>query len=87
VVSGLNKETGLLNTVKVNKKRRVTIRRVIIFLNISRHPLLICLHYCLHHFKTLKSVTTVAISVLTPAKNLSKVFWGVSSGLPCLIIF
>jgi hypothetical protein len=26
---------------KVNKKRTVTVRRVIIFLNISRHPLLI----------------------------------------------
>jgi hypothetical protein len=26
---------------KVNKKRMVTVRRVIIFLNISRHPLLI----------------------------------------------
>jgi hypothetical protein len=29
---------------KVNKKRTVTVRRVIIFLNISRHPLLIWLH-------------------------------------------
>ncbi len=28
---------------KVNKKRTVTVRRVIIFLNISRRPLLICL--------------------------------------------
>ncbi len=27
---------------KVNKKRTVTVRRVIIFLNISMHPLLIC---------------------------------------------
>jgi hypothetical protein len=26
---------------KVNKKRTVTVRRVVIFLNISRHPLLI----------------------------------------------
>jgi hypothetical protein len=26
---------------KVNKKRTVTVRRIIIFLNISRHPLLI----------------------------------------------
>jgi len=32
---------------KANKKRTVTVRRVIIFLNISRHPLLICLHCCL----------------------------------------
>ena len=60
----------------------VTVRRVIIFLNISRHPLLICLHWCLHQYKTLKAVTMAAIVVLTPAKNLNKVFWGVSSGLP-----
>jgi len=37
---------------KANKKRRVTVRRVIIFLNISRHPLLIWLHCCLHQYKT-----------------------------------
>ncbi len=39
---------------KVNKKWTVTVRRVIIFLNISRHPLLICLQCCLHQYKTLK---------------------------------
>ncbi len=63
---------------KVNEKRTVTVRRVIIFLNISRHPLLICLHCCLHQYKTLKAVAkaTVAIVVLTPAKNLKKVFLG-----------
>ncbi len=61
---------------KVNKKRTVTVRRVIIFLNISRHPLLICLHCCLHEYKTLKAVATAAIVVLTPAKNLKKVFLG-----------
>jgi hypothetical protein len=33
---------------KVNKRRTVTVRRVIIFLNISRCPLLICLYCCLH---------------------------------------
>ncbi len=62
---------------KVNKKRVVTVRRVIIFLNISRRPLLICLHCCLHHYKTLKAVATAiaAIVLLTPAKNLNKVFW------------
>jgi hypothetical protein len=56
----------------------VTVRRVIIFLNISRHPLLICLHCCLHQYKSLKAVATVTagIVVLTPAKNLNKVFWG-----------
>jgi hypothetical protein len=53
---------------KVNKKRTVTVRRVIIFLNISRRPLL-------------KAVATAAIFVLTPAKNLNKVFGGVSCGL------
>jgi hypothetical protein len=67
---------------KVKKKRTVTVRRVIISLNISRHPLLICLHCCLHQYKTLKAVATAAIVVLTPAKNLKKVFMGVSSGLP-----
>ncbi len=63
---------------KVNKKRLVTVRRLIIFLKISRHPLLICLHCCLHQYKTLKAVATAtaAIVVLTPANNLNKVFWG-----------
>ncbi len=62
---------------KVNKKRTVTVRRIIIFLNISRHPLLICLQCCLHQYRTLKAVTTVtaAIVLLTPAKNL-KAFLG-----------
>ncbi len=62
---------------KVNKKRTVTVRRVIIFLNISRRQLLICLHCCLHQYKTLKAVATAiaAIILLTPAKNLNKVFW------------
>jgi hypothetical protein len=53
---------------KVNKKRTVTVRRVIIFLNISKRPLL-------------KAVATAAIFVLTSAKNLNKVFGGVSCGL------
>ncbi len=54
----------------------VTARRAIIFLNISRHPLLICLQCCLHQYKTLKVVATAttAIVLLTPAKNLKKVF-------------
>jgi hypothetical protein len=58
---------------KANKTRTVTVIRVIIFLNISKHPLLICLHCCLHQYKTLKAVATVkaAIILLTPAK----VFW------------
>ncbi len=62
---------------KVNKKRPVTVRRVIIFLNISRHPLLICLQCCLRQYKTLKAVATAtaAIVLLTPAKNFKKVFW------------
>ncbi len=63
---------------KVNKKRTVRVRRVIIFLNISRHPLLIWLHCCFHQYKTLKAVATAkaAIVLLTPARNLNKVFWG-----------
>ena len=71
---------------KVNKKRTVTVRRVIIFLNISRHPLLICLQCCLHQYKTLKAVATAtaAIVLLTPAKNLKKFYFGVSRGLPLL---
>jgi hypothetical protein len=62
---------------KVNKKITVTVRRVIIFLNISRHPLLICLQCCHHQYNTLKAVApaTAAIVLLTPAKNLKKVFF------------
>ena len=60
----------------VNKKRTVTVRRLIIFLNISRRPLL--LQCCLHQYKTLKAVATAtaAIVLLTPAKNLKKFFGG-----------
>ncbi len=67
-----------IKSKKVNKKRTITVRRVIIFLNITRHPLLIWLHFCLHQYKTLKPVATAmaAIVVLTPAKNLDKVFGG-----------
>ncbi len=65
VVRGASK----IKLKKVNKKRTVTVRRVIIFLNISRHPLLIWLHCCLHQYKTLKAV-------VTSAKNWNKVFWG-----------
>ncbi len=63
---------------KVNRKRMVTVRRVIIFMKISRHSLLISLHCCLHQYKTLKAVAkvTAAIVVLTPAKNSNKVFGG-----------
>jgi hypothetical protein len=63
---------------KVNKKITVTVRRVIIFLNISRRPLLLCLHCCLYQYKTLKAVATAmaTIILMTPAKNLNKVFWG-----------
>jgi hypothetical protein len=63
---------------KVNKKRTVRVRRVIIFLNISRHPLLIWLYCCFHHHKFLKAVAMAkgVIVLLTPARNLNKVFWG-----------
>jgi hypothetical protein len=62
----------------VNEKRMVTVRRLITFLNISRRPLLICLQCCLHQYKTLKAVATATASIvlLTPAKNLQKVFLG-----------
>jgi hypothetical protein len=38
------------------------------FLNFSRYPLLTSLHWCLHHYKTLKTVATAtqAIVVMTP---------------------
>jgi hypothetical protein len=52
-----------------------TARRLIVFGNFSRHPLLIWLHCYLHHFKTLKAVATAtaAIVVLTPANfNISE---------------
>ncbi len=73
---------------KVNKTRTATVRRVTIFLNISRRQLLICLHCCLHQYKTLKVVATAkaAIILLTPAKNLNKVFWGFQWSPHCLII-
>ena len=48
----------------VNKKRMVTVRRVIMFLNISRHPLLICLHCCLHQYKTLKAVASATAAIV-----------------------
>jgi hypothetical protein len=69
---------------KVNKKRIVRVRRVIIFLNISRHPLLIWLHCCFHQYKTLKAVATAkaAIVLLTPARNLNKVFGGFLAVFP-----
>jgi hypothetical protein len=81
-VSGASK----IKLIKVNKKRTVTVRRVIIFLNISRCPLLICYNVV---FKTLKAMATAtaAIVLLTPAKNLKKVFWGFKWSPPCLIIF
>jgi hypothetical protein len=62
---------------KVNKKKTVTVRGVIIFWNISRRPWRICEHCCLHQYKTLNAVATpmAAIVLLTPAKNLNKVFW------------
>ncbi len=62
---------------KVNKENGYS-QKGNFFLNISRHLLLIWLHCCLHQYKTLKAMTTAmaAIVVLTPAKNLNKVFWG-----------
>jgi hypothetical protein len=56
----------------------VTVRRVIIFLNISRPPLLICLQCCLHQYKALKAVASAkaAIVLLTTAKNLKKICLG-----------
>jgi hypothetical protein len=76
---------------KVNKKRTVTVRRLIIFfeyLKASIADLFTLLSSsihtetkkksCLHQYKTLKAVAKVrgAIVVLTNANNLKKVFWG-----------
>ncbi len=49
-------------------------------LNFSRHPSLICLHCCLHQYKTLKVVATEALVVLTTSKSL-KWFLEVTIGL------
>jgi hypothetical protein len=72
MVGGEVRGASKIKLKKVNIKR--TVRRVIVFLNISRHPLLICLQCCLYQYKTLKAVAmaTAAIVLLTPAKN----FWG-----------
>ncbi len=71
-----NLSTSCIKLKKANKKTTVTVRMVIIFLNISRHSLLIRLKCCLHWYKTLKAVATsmAAIVVLTPSKNLKKGF-------------
>ena len=78
ISTGIVRGASKIKLKKVNKKRTVTVRRVIIFLNISRHPLLICLQCCLHQYKTLKAVATATavMVLLTPAKNLKKVFLG-----------
>ncbi len=62
------------NWKKVNKKRTVTVRRVIIFLNISRHPLLICLHCCLCMFYS------SLMSTLKTTENLN-------FAPPCFLVF
>jgi hypothetical protein len=69
---------------KVNKKRTVTVKRVIIFLYISRHPLLICLQCCLHQYKSPKAMATAtaAIILLTICQEFKEGFFGISSGLP-----
>jgi hypothetical protein len=65
--------------LKKNKKRMVTVRRVIIFLNILKHPSLIWLHCCLQAM----AMATAAMVVLTPLfKNLKKGFLGIFNGLP-----
>jgi hypothetical protein len=52
----------------VNKKRMATARRLFFWI-FSRRPLLIWLHCCFHHYKTLKAVATetAVIVLLTPA--------------------
>ncbi len=70
---------------KLNKKRTVTVRRVIIFLNISRHPL--PLLFTLLSSSVKKNSEgggngDSGVSCGDPPRNLNEVFWGVSSGLP-----
>ncbi len=65
----LVRDASKIKLKNVNKKRMATARRLIFFWNFSRHRLLIWLHCCFHHYKTLKAVATAAaaIVVLTPA--------------------
>ncbi len=51
---------------KANNKKMVTVRRVIIFLNISRHPTLITLLSSSYKTLTAVATATAAIVVLTP---------------------
>ncbi len=64
--------------LKINEKRTVIVRRVIIFWNISRHPLLIWFTLLSSSVQNCEGdgTATADIVVLTPAKNLNKVFWG-----------
>ena len=63
------------NLKKVNKSRTATVRRVTFF-KYLKASIADLFHCCLHQYKTLKAVATAkaAIILLTPAKNLNKVF-------------
>jgi hypothetical protein len=69
---------------KVNKTRTVTVRRVIIFLNISRRPLLICLHCCLHQYKNSEGGGDGegGNNFADPCQDFKQGILGISSGLP-----
>ncbi len=71
---GIIRGASKIKLKKVNKKRTVTVRRVE-YLKASIADLI---QYCLHQYKTLKAVAmeTAAIVLLTPAKNLKRVFLG-----------
>ena len=70
---------------KVNKKRTVRVRRVIIFLNISRHPLLICDLFTLLSLSVQNSEdggdSDGGDSCADPCQEFKEDFFGVSSGL------
>jgi hypothetical protein len=66
---------------KVNKKRTVTVRRVIIFLNISRRPLLICTLLS-SSVQNSEGGGNSGDSFADPCQEFKQGFLGVSSGLP-----
>jgi hypothetical protein len=67
---------------KVNKKRTVTVRRVTIFLNISRHPLLFTMFSSSVQNSEGRGDSDSGDSFADPCQEFKEGFFGVSSGLP-----
>jgi hypothetical protein len=74
---------------KVNKKRTVTVRRVFIFWNISRHPLLIWLHLLSSSVQNSEGSGDGdgGHSCADPCQEFKQGFLGVSSSLPLVSSF